>query len=188
LSKLDTTKHYTLRVRSGSTISVDRNTYSVNSRLIGEKVNVKLFAERIEIWLGQTKQDEFPRLIGRGKSNINYRHIIDSLVRKPGAFANYRYKDDLFPSSRFRFAYDWLCQHMTTKSSKEYLKILQLAAKVNETQVDTAITWLLDQNLPIEYESIEDLVENADKLPSVQQLNIPQPNISAYDELLMRVA
>ncbi len=188
LTKLNTVKEYAVRVRSGSTISVDRNTYSVNSRLIGERVMVKLFSERIEVWFGQKKRDEFPRLIGRGKATINYRHIIDSLVKKPGAFTNYRYKDELFPSSRFRCAYDWLCQYMPNKSSKEYLRILHLAATVNETKVDQAITWLFDQNLPIEYEFVDDLVHNADELPSIRQLNIPEPNILAYDELLMRVA
>lgn len=185
LSKLDTTKHYKVRVRSGSTISVDRNSYSVNSRLIGEKVDVKMFAEHIEIWLGQKRQDTFPRLIGRGKAHINYGHIINSLVKKPGAFANYRHQDALFPSSRFRVAYDWLCAHMASKSSKEYLKILQLAASHSETKVDQALVWLFDKNLPIEYEFVEDLVKNADDLPSAYDLNVPEPDIASYDQLLV---
>ena len=142
------------------------------------------FSEKIEIWLGQKKQDQFPRLIGRGKAEINYRHIIDSLIKKPGAFLNYRFRDDLFPTSQFRLAYDWLCQHMSTKSSKNYLKILYLAAKVNETKVDQALTWLFDQDLPIEYEFVEDLVKNTDRLPTIQQLTIPDPDIHAYDQLL----
>ena len=51
-----------------------------------------------------------PRLVGHGKHAINYRHVIDSLVRKPGAFENYQYREDMFPTSHFRMAYDWLCQ------------------------------------------------------------------------------
>ena len=183
-SKLDTIKYIECRVRSGSTVSIDGNTYSVKSQLIGEKIKAKVFSEKIEIWLGQKKQDQFPRLIGRGKAEINYRHIIDSLIKKPGAFLNYRFRDDLFPTSQFRLAYDWLCQHMSTKSSKNYLKILYLAAKVNETKVDQALTWLFDQDLPIEYEFVEDLVKNTDRLPTIQQLTIPDPDIHAYDQLL----
>jgi len=188
-TKLDSVKYYTLRVvRSGSTISVDRNTYSVNSRLIGEKVEVKMTSDKLEIWFAQKKQDEFPRLIGRGKSNINYRHIVDSLIKKPGAFANYRYRDELFPSSRFRLAYDYLCKHMPTKSSKEYLKILYLSAKVNETKVDNALTWLFDQGLPITHKFVEDIVKTVDELPSIRQLNVPEPNVHIYDELLLEIA
>jgi hypothetical protein len=52
--------------------------------------------------------EELPRLRGRGKHRIDYRHMIDWLVRKPGAFENYRYRQDLFPTSWFRMAYDVL--------------------------------------------------------------------------------
>jgi hypothetical protein len=45
-------------------------------------------------------------LRGRRKHRVDYRHIIDWLVRKPGAFENYRYRDELFPTSRFRMAFD----------------------------------------------------------------------------------
>ena len=48
------------------------------------------------------------RLRGQGKHKIQYRHVIEWLLRKPGAFENYRYREDLFPTSRFRMAYDWL--------------------------------------------------------------------------------
>ncbi|NQY09725.1 MAG: IS21 family transposase [Flavobacteriales bacterium] len=185
LTHLNTVRELKVSVRSGSTIAVDRNNYSVNSRLIGEKVDVKIYAERIEVWFCQKKQDDFSRLIGRGKSQINYRHIIDSLVRKPGAFANYRYRDELFPSSRFRVAYDSLCKNNPSKSSAEYLKLLHLAAQVSETKVDQAITWLMDQNLPIEYDFVQDLVNHADDLPTVHHINIPDPDIQVYDELLM---
>ncbi len=52
--------------------------------------------------------EELPRLRGRGKHRVDYRHIIDWLVRKPGAFENYRYREELFPTSRFRMASDAL--------------------------------------------------------------------------------
>jgi hypothetical protein len=71
-----------LRVNSGSLIRVDHNVYSVNSRLIGEKVNVRLYVEHVEVWHGQRLIEQSPRLRGRSKSRINYRHVIDWLVRK----------------------------------------------------------------------------------------------------------
>jgi len=83
---------------------VDRNTYSVNRRLIGELEEARVQAERIEVWYAGRKVEEMPRRRGRGKHRVDYRHIIDWLVRKPRAFANYRYREDLFPTSRFRMA------------------------------------------------------------------------------------
>jgi hypothetical protein len=95
-----------LRVGPSSTMRVKKNTYCVDSRLIGEVVEVRTYAERIEVWYGQKQIHCLPRLSGHGKHHINYRYIIDSLVRKPGTFANCRYREELFPTSYFRMAYD----------------------------------------------------------------------------------
>src|SRR5881397_3925851 len=70
----------------GSLISVQRNRYSVHSRLVGEMVEARVRPDTVEIWYGDRKVEELPRLRGRCKHRIDYRHIIDWLVRKPGAF------------------------------------------------------------------------------------------------------
>ena len=107
--RLESTRRLTdSRVGVGSTIRVLRNTYSVHSRLIGRKVDVVIGVEEVQVWHAGRPVQRMPRLPGSGKHAINYRHIIDSLVRKPGAFANYKYHEDLFPTSHFRMAYDAL--------------------------------------------------------------------------------
>ena len=97
-----------VRVSPGSLVTVHRNIYSVHSRLIGEMVEARVLPDTVEIWYGDRKVEELPRLRGRSKHRVDYRHIIDWLVRKPGAFENYRYREDLFPTSWFRLAYDAL--------------------------------------------------------------------------------
>jgi hypothetical protein len=114
-----------VRVNSGSLIQVDRNTYSVDSRLIGEQVDVRLYADELVLWYGQREVDRLPRLRGRQKSLINYRHVIDWLVRKPGAFENYRYQSSLFPTSRFRIAY--LCKGQAGSSFNSWRCAICLA-------------------------------------------------------------
>jgi hypothetical protein len=106
--RLDSFKRLMVRVGRSSTIRVYNNTYSVDSRLIGERVEARVYAEHIELWYGQRRIESIPRLRGDGKHRIEYRHIIDWLVRKPGAFENYRYTEDLFPTHRFRMAWDFL--------------------------------------------------------------------------------
>ncbi len=106
--RLEACKRLRVRVETGSIIKVQTNVYSVASRLIGEWVDARLYAERVEVWYAQKLVEQLPRLRGRGKHRIDYRHVIDWLVRKPGAFADYRYRADLFPSSHFRMAYDAL--------------------------------------------------------------------------------
>ena len=106
------------------------------------------------MWYGQRQVERLPRLRGRGKHHINYRHVIDWLVRKPGAFENYRYREELFPTSRFRMAYDVLREaHPSRRASKEYLAILYLAARENESAVDEALRVLLDREEPLTAES-----------------------------------
>src|SRR5262249_46841828 len=98
-----------------------------------------LFADHIEVWYAQRLVERLPRLRGRGKHRIAYRHVIDWLVRKPGAFAGYRYRDELFPSSRFRLAYDRLVEQRPERAVREYLGILSLAARQSEAGVEAVL-------------------------------------------------
>ena len=108
-SRLDTDDvQQGIRVSKSSTINVRANTYSVPSRLIGMKVDVRITAETITVTHQGPLVQTMQRLVGKQAASINYRHVIDSLVRKPGAFADYRYREEMFPSSYFRFAYDKL--------------------------------------------------------------------------------
>lgn len=142
--KIDSFKNVRTVVSGTSTILVNNNTYSLDSRLIGEQVRIKVFAEYLEVWYAQKCTERIPRLRGEGKHRIQYRHVIDSLVRKPGAFENYKYQQDMFPSTRFRMVYDGLMNARTARNAaKEYLAILNLAAKESESLVDEAIRILL---------------------------------------------
>ena len=175
-----------VRVGQGSTIRVSHNTYSVDSRLIGESVNVCLYAEKVEVWYAQRLVETMPRLRGKGKHMIQYRHIIDWLVRKPGAFANYRYRGELFPSSRFRIAYDALKRrHTPLEADRQYLKILHLAAQESETLVDEALRSLIDLELPITATVVKELVESGQQSEPVTMVSIPEVALSAYDALLV---
>lgn len=172
-------------VGPSSTIRVKHNVYSVHSRLIREQVTVRLYAEYLEIWHGQSHIENIPRLRGAGRHHIQYRHIIDWLIRKPGAFENYRYRSDLFPTSRFRMAYDALkSRHSPIKATKDYLSILQLAAKENESAVDEALRHLLDQGQVISAKTVEQLVLCGHQPAPVTVIAIPAVTLQSYDSLL----
>jgi len=173
-----------VKVRNSSTICVRQNTYSVPSRLMGEEVTVRVFAEHLEIWYAQRCTERLPRLHGKHKHRINYRHVIDSLVRKPGAFENYRWRDDLFPSVRFRMAYDELLSTRPARASSEYLKILYLAARQSESAVEGAIQRLLDEGRVIDAASVKEIVEK-DNVPDdiIRTTEIPEPDFDEYNTL-----
>lgn len=176
-------KRLSLRVDSGSLIRADHNTYSVPSRLIGERVEVRLYVEHVEVWYAQREMERFPRLRGRGKHRINYRHIIDWLVRKPGAFENYVYREELFPTSRFRMAYDALREAQPERGHKEYLGILYLAARQSETGVDEALRTLLASDRPVSRAAVEELVHRAEEVPAVTDVTVEAVDLSNFDDL-----
>jgi hypothetical protein len=174
-----------VRVHTGSLIQVLANTYSVHSRLIGEQVEVRVFADHVEVWYAQKRVDRFPRLRGRGRHRVNYRHVIDWLVRKPGAFANYRYREDLFPTSRFRMAYDVLRDRRSADAAvKDYLAILQLAAYESEARVDEVLRGLLNSDTPWTVETLRQQVHAETNVPAVTEVHVCEVDLSAFDGLL----
>jgi hypothetical protein len=182
--RLDDFRWLEVRVGPSSAIRVADNTYSVSSRLIKEKVRVKLYAEYFDIYYGQKKVGRIPRLRGKRQHRIEYRHIIDWLVRKPGAFENYRYKEDLFPTTRFRMAYDELRKRYPARANKEYLKILHLAARETESGVDEALRLLYEKQRPVTLESIKELMASNNKLVPSREIKIRSLDLGDYDQLL----
>jgi hypothetical protein len=115
----------------------------VPARLIGATLTVRLRAETVEVYVGAQVVCAMPRLSGRQQHRIAYQHVIWSLVRKPGAFAAYRYRDDLFPTLVFRRAYDLLTQRRSERADRadrEYVRVLHLAATTSEAEVETALS------------------------------------------------
>lgn len=176
-------KEETACVSSQSTIRVKRNTYSVPSQLIGEQVRVRIFDDRLEVLYGGRLRLTVERLLGENGHRINYRHVIDSLVRRPGAFPRYRYREELFPSEVFRRAYDTLTESLSERAADvEYLRILQLAAKTMESEVEEALSLLLDTDELVRADQVKDLV--APERPEVPEIAAPVVEFQSYDELL----
>ena len=131
--RLDDFTRQWVKVSPSSTIRVRHNTYSVDSRLIGERVQVRVWADQVEVYYGGRRQARMPRLRGEGKHR-DYRHVIHSLVRAGGV--RYRWRQDLFPGILFRVAYDELRQDCPATADRQYLKILEVAAQEGEQRCE----------------------------------------------------
>jgi len=186
-TRVDDCRRIRVKVGSGSTINLLRNVYSVHSRLIGEWVEARLTIDTVEIWYGQRRIETLPRLRGQRKHRIDYRHIIEWLVRKPGAFENYRYQADLFPTSRFRMVYDELKSHWPSRANREYLQILELAAQEGESLVDDTLRVLGAKEEPISAEVVAASIEAREKIPPATAIEIDAVDLTSYDNLLVEV-
>ena len=163
-----------------STIYVLGNIYSVPSRLIGTTLTVRMHAETLQAYVGSKLTITLPRLIGKQQHAINYRHLIWSLVRKPGAFAAYRYRDDLFPSLLFRRAYDQLQERMPKRADREYVRTLHLAATSSENEVETALQLLEEAGQIPTFDAVRDLI-CVPRIPALAPLPV---HLDQYDQLL----
>lgn len=183
VSRLPEHREESVVVTSWSTIRVKRNTYSVPSRLIGETLRVHVYEQRLEVYHGGLLQLEVERLRGEGGHRINYRHVIWSLVQKPGAFARYRYREDLFPSLVFRRAYDALSELLDSrKADLEYLRVLHLAASTMEAAVEAAVERLLEGGECPTADAVKRVV--APEEIEVPALDAPTVDLRSYDRLL----
>lgn len=182
LTRLEDYRRETPTVSRFSTIRLANNTYSLPSRLMGETVDARLFSERIEVRYAGEPVAEMERLRGKGGASINYRHIIWTLVTKPGAFARYKYRESLFPTLTFRRAFDALEARHGTRADVEYVRILHLAAGTSEAEVEVVLADLLDRGELVDYAQVRAAARPEPIEPPL--CTIDPPDLAGYDDCL----
>ena len=176
-------------VSDWSTVRIKQCAYSVPSRLIGSWVRVWVFEDKIEVYFADEIQLSCERLRGRNLRRIDYRHMIKSLVRKPGGFARYVYREEMFPSVAFRRAFDVIqTPPRGTKGDLEYLRILDLAASTMEADVTLALEVLLAEKATITVAAVKALIASTSESIDVPLLVQQIPDLTVYDMLLTQEA
>jgi len=174
-----------MRVSKGSLIKVDKQHYSVPTSLIGRMVNVYVYEWQVEVCYGRKPVATLARLIGqeRQPAGINYRHVIDSLLRKPGGFRDYRYREALFPCLVFRQAWEQFnTWYAPRRADLIYLRILRLAAQTLESEVAGALQLLLDRHAHFTESEVAALLNRpVAPAPPVARGEV---SLAQYDQLL----
>jgi hypothetical protein len=174
---------FTCQVRRWSTILVGGRTYSVPSSLIGQTVEARQHAAAVEILYRGALVERMPRVRGDRDHRIDYRHIIAALVRKPGAFARYRFREELFPTLVFRRAYDALVVSHGERADIEYLRMLHLAATDGESRVGAVLAGCLNEGRSFDYAAVQAQV--TPPMPTIPVLRLPVPDLAHYDALFL---
>jgi hypothetical protein len=172
-----------VRVGSNGILRVLNNGYTVPSGLKSKRVKVRVYEWHIEVWYANQCVETLSRLTGVQRYRIDYRHVIDTLLRKPGGFRNYRYREELFPRTVFRQAWEALDRRLSPRQADlAYLRILKLAAHGLETDVADALERLLAGPHNWDEAALAELVQPIPvNLPDLQPQAI---NLSDYDQLL----
>jgi hypothetical protein len=182
-------QEYRVKVSRGSLIRVQKNVYSVPTSLIGRMVTVRVYEWHLEVYFRQFLVEKVERLVGQKRQQLNYRHLIDSLLRKPGGFRDYRYREALFPTLVFRQAWEALNRwHSPRKADLIYLRLLRLAARTLESEVEAALSLLLEGQQPWDETDVEQLMPAQSPSLPVPQLALSLVNLAQYDALLREMA
>ena len=182
-SKLAEYREFNPVVNSNSVIRVKKIAYSVPSRLMGHTVRVHLFESELKVYLGRDYILSLPRVRGDRGALIDFRHIIGALLRKPGAFINYQHREQLYPTTTYRAAFDRLVQdHGERPGVIEYLQILKVAAEQTVERVEPLLVLKLKEPRKWRATEIREAVAPVEKkiidLPSLT------PDLQGYDDLL----
>lgn len=180
-------REYTPTVSSHSTIRVKKNAYSVPSRLIGQKVKVLLHESELKVYLGRQWVATLARIRGDRGALIDFRHVIEPLLRKPGAFLNYQHREQLYPSGVYRAAFDRLIEdHGRQSGVIEYLHVLKAAADHSVQAVETVLNEFLKQ--PAKWRALEVRDRVSPRSKKIVDLAELTPDLSGYDALLGKEA
>jgi hypothetical protein len=135
-------------VGNNSTIRLRKLVYSVPSRLIGTKLLARIYENRIVLLAGAQEVAQLPLHGGDRGAVIDFRHLIGHLLRKPGAFAGYRWREEMFPAPAYRAAYDHL-ERTGQAADRRYLEILKVAADEGQSAVENALEHLFAMPSPV---------------------------------------
>jgi len=171
------------RVSSHSTIRVKNITYSVPSRLIGQRLRVEVHEAVLKLYLGREPVMEVARVCGDRGAAINFRHVVGPLLRKPGAFVNYQHREQLYPTAQYRAAYDRLVEdHGERPGVIEYLHLLNLAVEYTVEAVQGAMApWMKGTKKWRAAEVRSMLAPGSVRVPELAALS---PELASYDQLL----
>jgi hypothetical protein len=175
-----------VNVTAASGFSLRKVFYTVPSRLIGHRLRVRMFDDRLECFLGSSFLMTLRR--GRAPSDgkrahvVDYRHVIHALKRKPGALLNLVYRDQLFPRQAFARLFDaLLARDGDRRACKTMVEILALAhERACEAELAEAIEVALDAGELPELAALRRRFVPTVDFPDVSVTLAP---LSAYDEL-----
>ena len=161
--------------------------YSAPSQLIGHRLMVRLYPQRIECWLGGQRVLERARLTHRDGArhprDIDYRHLVGALKKKPGAFARWVLRDAVFPRAVYRQTWERLEAACPERQAcKTMVGLLALAAEGHEAQLADELEQLIELGQLPELQALRQLLSpRPGVLPTVA---VELPGLAGYDALL----
>ena len=180
-------KEVSVRVTRASTIEVRRVLYTVPSRLIGERLRIHLYHDRLVCHLGPQRLVTLPRVYPAPDKTrarrIDYRHVIVSLSAKPQAFRLSQLRDDLLPGEAYRRLWAYVDEHLSGREACKWIVgVLRLAYDYDcEGTLASQLTLAMEQHrLP----TLQQIQSRFLPRGTIRHVQSAQHRLEAYDRLL----
>ena len=180
----------TVFVTSSSGFVLRKVFYTVPSRLIGFRMPVRIYDDRLECFVGQSPVLTLRRgrcqTEGRHGHVVDYRHVIHSLRRKPMALLNLVYRDALFPRAAYRLAWEKLLASVDPRSAcKSMVSLLALAHDRGcEAELAAALTEQMARPEPANIDVAALQARFAPVSAKMPEIVVNLPPVAIYDLLL----
>ena len=171
------------RVTRCGTFTLRDVLYSAPSRLIGHRLKVRLYSDRLECFLSGALVLRLARGARRGRV-IDYRHFVDALKRKPQAFKGLVFRDALFPREAYRRMWEQLeCRLTQRQACQTIVALLEMAARegVEGVLAERLQALLAAGELPDLRKLREEFAPRKVELPLI---TVEMPMAKVYDALL----
>ena len=176
-----------IKVTRSSTIEVRRVVYSVPSRLIGERLQVRMYHNKLVLYAGQQVALTLPRIYpapGQNRARcINYRHIIRSLAAKPQAFRYSQLRDDILPNDNYRHLWQLVDKALPAQEACKWIVTVLWLASEYDSEPELGETLLQEARAGL-FESAKTIQERFYTPQSAPEVKTEQHNLQSYDELL----
>jgi hypothetical protein len=176
-----------IKATRSSTIEVRRVVYSVPSRLIGERLQVRLYHDKLVLYVGQQVALTLPRVYpapGQNRARcINYRHIIRSLAAKPQAFRYSQLRDDILPNDNYRQLWALADNALPAQEACKWIVTVLWLASEYDSEQELGETLLQEARAGL-FESAKTIQERFYTPQSAPEVKTEQHNLQSYDELL----
>ncbi|MGZ8981909.1 MAG: IS21 family transposase [Burkholderiaceae bacterium] len=172
------------RVSKFGTFNVRGVLYSAPSRLIGHRLTVRMYLERVEAFVGGVQMLSLPRARPGQRRVIDYRHLLPALKRKPAAFARWRLREAMFPRTEYRRVWERLAGELPERQAcRVMVGLLDLAIRGGcEAALAQRLAQLLDAGRLPELALLE--AEFAPRVPTSPEVCVELPALNRFDALL----
>lgn len=170
------------RVNKYSLVCVGKGSYSIPSKYRTRRLRARIYESRIELWCEEELVAAFERGANAGGAAVDWRHLINELCRKPGAFNHYRYREHFYPSLLWREVNDQLRERFSEgRADSDYLQILKLAHEHGQERVEELLSRFKDTPALSLDRIRQDLGEQKQWRDDAQEI---EPDLKPYDRLL----